>query len=130
MARKFYKEENELIPAIKFALTTPVGFTEITDVEEIKKLYLNKYINRIEGGKKYVLDFIVNIYIEILNGVYTDTEVFELESYLGELCGQLNNGCWLTAKNTNTNLSLSGIYTQTIKDEIQLEIDNYIDNEY
>ena len=35
MARKFYTEDDEAIPDIKFELTTPDGFTEITDSAEI-----------------------------------------------------------------------------------------------
>jgi len=57
--RKFYKEDNEAIPAIVFELSAPVGFTEITDNAEIKELYLIQYQSRIDDGKNWVLDFTV-----------------------------------------------------------------------
>ena len=46
MARKFYKEENELIPAIKYENVLPVGFIEITNAEELKELYIRLYKQR------------------------------------------------------------------------------------
>ena len=103
MSRKFYKENNEAIPAIKFELSTPAGFTEITDSGEIKQLYLLQYQTRINDGKYFVLDFTADMYISVLNGIYTPSEVFELESHIKELYSELNNGFCLTAQNTNQN---------------------------
>ena len=39
MARKFYKEDNQQLPAIEFVETQPVGFTEITNADEITVSY-------------------------------------------------------------------------------------------
>ena len=108
MSRKFYKENNEAIPAIKFELSAPAGFTEITDPAEIKQLYLLQYQTRISGGKYFVLDFTADMYINVLNGVYNEPEVFELENHIKDIYEQLNNGFWLTAQNTNQNLPLMG----------------------
>jgi len=130
MARKFYKEDNEAIPAIKFENTHPIGFTEITQESEIKRLYKIQYNYRISDGKNSVLDFTTDRYIDVLNGVYTEVEVFALESHLKNLYDDLNNGWWLTAQNTNANLSLSGIYNQALKDEIQAVIDTYVSENY
>ena len=130
MPRKFYKENGEQIPAIVFELDAPVGFTEITDTAEIKTLYLEQYQLRIEDGKSYVIDFTTDVYINVLNGVYSDIEAFELESHIKELYSELNNGLWLTAKNTNTNLPLLGIYDQILKDEIQAILDSYVFENY
>ena len=91
MARKFYKEENEAIPAIQFVKSKPQGYTEITDEDEIKSLYKIQYSYRIEAGKEYVKNFTTDRYIDTLNGTYTDGQVFELEAYLKDLYSQLNN---------------------------------------
>ena len=128
--RKFYKEDNEAIPAIKFELTQPSGFTEITDQAEIKDLYLRQYQYRISDGQEYVQDFTADTYIEVINGIYTDQEAFQLESHIKDLYQELNNGWWLTAQNTNTNLALLGIYDQILKDEIQLKLDTYVSENY
>jgi len=130
MARKFYKEDGEAIPAIQFVETQPVGYTEITDADEIKRLYLIQYSYRITDGQQYVLDFTADRYIDTLNGTYTEAEVFALESHIKDLYSELNNGWWLTAQNTNSSLSLSGIYDQTMKDEIQAILDDYVTNNY
>ena len=132
MARKFYIENDVSSgePSIKFELTAPEGFTEITDTDTIKELYLIQYKYRIKDGKEYVLSFTSDRYIDILNGVYTEAEVFALETHIKNLQEQLNNGCWLTAQNTNSSLGVSGIYTKSMKDEIQATIDSYVAENY
>ena len=130
MARKFYKENNEAIPTIKFENSLPTGFTEITDETEIKRLYKIQYGYRISDGKNFVLDFTSDRYIDLLNGTYTEAEVFALENHIKDLYDQLNNGWWLTAQNTNSVLILDGIYNQAMKDSIQTVIDEYVTNNY
>ena len=122
--------DNEIMPAIQFVLSQPAGFTLVTDTAEIKFLYLIQYRQRIADGQDYVLNFTADKYIEVLNGIYTEAEVFALESHIKDLYGELNNVWWLTAQNTNTNLSLSGIYNQVMKDSIQLVLDNYVTDNY
>jgi hypothetical protein len=128
--RKFYKENNEVRPAVKFAESLPVGFTEITDIEEVKTLYILQYTYRINDGQNFVLDYTANMYINVVNGVYSDIEVFELESHIKDIYDQLNNGFWLTAQNTNQNLSLIGIYTDVMKADIQNILDTYVSENY
>ncbi len=132
MARKFYIQDNVLLgePVIKFDLTQPVHYSEITDPIKIKELYLIQYKYRIRDGKEYVLDFTASTYINVLSGVYSEIEAFELETHIKDLSEQLNNGLWLTAQNTNANLSLSGIYTQELKDSIQVDLDEYVAANY
>lgn len=130
MSRKFYKENIAVLPSIAFALEQPEGFTEITETQEIKRLYILQYSYRIEDGKEYVQDFTADTYIKVINGIYTDQEAFQLEAHIKELYQELNNGCWLTAQNTNTNLEIIGIYTQELKDEIQAKLNLYILENY
>lgn len=132
MPRKFYKEDTSVTvnPPIVFELTQPVGFVEITDPVELRRLYQIQYGYRINDGKQYVLDFTTDRYLDILNGTYTEAEVFALESHIASLYEDLNNGWWLTAQNTNSNLTLSGIYTQVMKDEIQAVLNEYVNNNY
>jgi len=132
MARKFYKQDTQATsnPPIVFELTQPSGFVLITDADEIRRLYKIQYGYRISDGKDYVLDYTTLRYIDVLNGVYTENEVFALENHLKDLYDDLNNGWWLTAQNTNSNLALSGIYTQAMKDEIQAILDAYVNENY
>jgi len=130
MARKFYKEDNESIPAIVYELSQPTGFTEITDSEELKILYIGLYKQREQDGINYFEDFRANLMMDVIAGTYTSQEVFDFEVHVKYLQDEIMIGNWLTAQSINQNLSLSGIYTQTIKDEIQNYIDNYVANNY
>lgn len=130
MARKFYIEQNEAIPAIAFELIAPLGFVEITNAETLKTLFQKKYIERTEEGIKYYNQFRTQLYIDILNETITEIQTFALENHIKTIADNLINGNWLTAKNTNENLSLSGIYNQEMKDKIQTDIETFINNNY
>ena len=130
MPKKFYKEENEAIPAIQFVSSQPVGFTEITNPNVIKNLYIRQYSYRINDGKEHVVSFTADRYIDVVNGTYTAAEVFSLETHIKDLYDQLNNGWWLTAQNTNSTLALTGIYDQAMKDSIQTILDDYVTENY
>ena len=130
MSKKFYKEDNEAIPAIQFVSSQPPGFTEITDPIEIKNLYIRQYSYRINDGKEYVVSFTADRYIDVVNNTYTAAEVFALETHIKDLYDQLNNGWWLTVQNTNSNLALSGIYDQAMKDAIQTILNDYVIENY
>ena len=130
MSKKFYKEDNEAIPAILYEDSQPLGFTEITDPLELKDLYIKKYKQQKKDGEDYYLSFQASLYLDVINGVYTDIEVFTFESYTKELSNDIRLGQWLTAQDTCTNLAISGIFTQSKKDEIQLDIDNYVISNY
>lgn len=128
--RKFYKEDNESIPAIVYELTNPIGYTEITDNSELKILYIGLYKQREIDGINYFEDFRADLIMNIMDGTYTDLEVFALESHIKYLQDEIIIGNWLTSQNINLNLSLNGIYDQTMKDKIQNYINNYIATNY
>lgn len=130
MSRKFYIEENENIPAIAFEVTAPTGFIEITDQVKLIELYKQKYNERMVDGNDYYNEFRTGLYLDIMSGTITSTDAFLLEQHVKSLADNLMTGNWLTAQNTNTNLALSGIYNQDMKDQLQSDIDNYILNNY
>jgi len=130
MAKKFYIEDNEAIPSIAFELTAPIGFTEIIDQSKLKDLYLKKYDERAKDGQEYYNNFRAQLYLDIINGLITEIEAFSLEQHIKELADNLLTGNWLTAQNTNQNLTLNGIYNQSMKNSIQNDLDAYINNNY
>ena len=130
MSRKFYIENDEAIPAIQYVETQPTGFSLITDENTLKELYVKKYNTREVDGQNYFNDFRANLMLDIINSVYSPQEIFVLENHLKNLIEELITGNWLTAQNTNLTLALEGIYTQIMKDEIQLYINDYITNNY
>lgn len=130
MSRKFYIEDNEAIPSIVFENSAPIGFTEIIDQNKLKELYQLKYNERTKDGHDYYNSLRTDLYLDIVNGTVTDTDAFLLENHVKNLKDELISGNWLTAQYVNSNLALSGIYNQVMKDEIQNYIDNYVLNNY
>ena len=130
MARSFYKEDNQAIPAIAYELTQPSGYTQITDSEELKRLYIGLYNQRQQDGISYFNDFRANIMMGIIAGTYTSLDAFNLEGHIKYLQDEIILGNWLTAQNSNSNLALIGIYDQAMKDEMQTYIDGYVSNNY
>jgi len=130
MARSFYKEDGEAIPAIMFELSQPVGYTLITDLDELRKCYISKYNERQTDGGIWFQDSRADLMMDIIAGTYTPSEVFALENHLKSLTENILAGSWLTAQSISTNLAISGIYNQTMKDEIQGVIDAYVTNNY
>lgn len=126
MSRKFYTEDNNNIPSIKYTNTVPTGYTLVTDVVKLKSLYIKLYRQRQIDGIEYFEDFKACLMMDVLNEVYTSTEAFDLETHIKVVHDQVVYGSWLTAQRFNTDLALSGIYTQDMKDEIQTYIDSYV----
>lgn len=128
--RKYYKENNETTPAIKFEEVQPAGYSLITDPIELQELHTERYEqNRLEGIN-YYNHFQAQLYIDINTGTYTVTEVVALETHLKSVADEIKAGSWLTAQQTLPTITLSGIFTQAMKDEIQADIDNYILENY
>ena len=128
--RNFYEENNQVTPAIKFEEVQPAGYSLVTDPVQLEILHAERYeINR-EAGVDYYNHFQAKLYIKITTGIYTVGEVVTLEAYVKSLGDEIKAGSWLTAQNTIAGIELSGIFDQTMKDEITADIDNYISDHY
>jgi hypothetical protein len=130
MAKKFYIEDNIDIPAIAFADVQPIGYSLVTDYEERKRLHTNRYKMNEQYGILYFHQFQAKMYINIVDGIYTTTEVITLENYLKVISDEIREGSWLTAKENLPTLALSGIFDQAMKDEIQSDINDYVTENY
>jgi len=129
MARKFYKEDNG-DGAIEYATTAPTGMSEITDPVELRVLLIEHYEQRSADGVAYLHEFQADLMLAIGAGTYTIQEVTDVEDYLMDVISQITAGSWLTAQNTIGGLGLSGIFTQTMKDKITADINNYVLENY
>ncbi len=130
MAKKYFKEYNQGIPAICFEEEQPEGFLPITDYDERKKLHASRYYELQEDGEAYFHEFQAKMYINILDGVYTAEDVVALQSHLKQISDEIKEGSWLTAQISLPNIALSGIFDQAMKDEIQADIDQYVLDNY
>ena len=130
MARKYYIEDNEAIPAIVFEETAPVGFTEITDSAKLLELHSKRYEKNRTDGVDYYNEFQADLYLKIQNATYTVAEVVALEAHLKDVADEIKAGSWLTAQNSIGGVALSGIFDQTMKDSITADINNYVNDNY
>jgi hypothetical protein len=123
MARKFYIQPVLVAPSIVFENFPPVGYTEVIDTAVLKALHIKQYKARKIAGQEYVVAYTAQLYLDILSGDVTPTQVFLFEQHVNDLLRQVDGGHWFTAQATNANLALSGIYDQTRKDQIQADLD-------
>lgn len=128
--RQFYAKDGEENPPIVFETSQPIGYSLIVDEEELINLYAKLYAGRKVDGQNYENRFMAKMYLRILDATYTAQEVFDLESHLTALMGLIENGSWYTAQAFNPTITLSGIYDQAMKDEIQEDFNKYVINNY
>ena len=124
--RQFYTDATG---AIAFETSAPAGYTLVTGTEK-DLLWIAKYEERRDDGQRYYTETQANMYLSILDGTYTSTEVFDFEEYTSQLADQIFKGDWYTAQTTCTNLPTSGIFDNAKKAEIQGVIDDYVSRNY
>jgi len=124
--RQFYTDATG---AIAFETSAPAGYTLVTGTEK-DLLWIAKYEERRDDGQRYYTETQANMYLSILDGTYTSTEVFDFEEYTAQLADQIFKGDWYTAQTTCTNLPTSGIFDTAKKAEIQGVIDDYVSRNY
>ena len=113
--RQFYKD---IDGAIAFESSAPVGYTLVTGAEK-DLLWIAKYEERREDGQRYYTETQASLYLSILDGTYTSTEVFDFREHTSELADQISKGDWYAGQTTCSNLPTSGIFNATKKAEIQ-----------
>ena len=124
--RNFYTDATG---AIAFETSAPTGYSLATG-SLLDNLWIAKYEERREDGQRYYTETQASLYLSILDGTYTSTEVFDFEEYTSQLGDQIFKGDWYTAQTTCSDLPTSGIFDTTKKAEIQAEIDDYVTNNY
>ena len=127
MARKHYIENRTTDPRTAYWNDNEVisGWNLITDRDTKKYLHGKRYAEAERAGINYFHKFQAELYLRITEGTPI-SEVLTLEGYVDKLVNELRSGSWLTAQGTNQALAISGLYDQTMKDEIQSDIDSYI----
>jgi hypothetical protein len=130
MSKKFYIELNEAIPAIEYSDVQPTNMVEVTDTDKLTELYNNLYLQRERDGHDYYATFRSHLMIDIERGLTSSTDAFLLEQHVKDLKDEFISGNWLTAQYVNANLTLSGLFDQAMKDQVALDIANYISENY
>lgn len=130
MAKKFYKENIQLLPAVVYASECPQGFTEIIDAEEILHLTKENYVLKEIDGRDFYNTFRSRLLISIQNEEILASDAFAVESYLSMIKDNLISGNWLTAQYVCNSLPYQGIFNEALKTEILTGINNYINENY
>ena len=133
MSHFFYIQDNVVAPSIIFIHDDddpPIGYSLITDPILIKEEHLKRFKRLSKDGVNLALKYTTEIYLETVNGDITNQQNFDFWNHIHPLFSQIRDGQWELAQDTNSNLSLSGIYDQVRKDAIQLDLDNYVSINY
>lgn len=130
MAKKYYIEDNQSIPAIQYCEGQPEGYSEITDPVKLLELTKADYVIKEKDGHDFYNDFRSRLLLEIKSGAITPTEAFTVESYLSDIKDNLITGNWLTAQYLTSNKPTSRIFDDDLKAEILGGITNYVNNNY
>jgi len=75
--RNFYTDITE---AIAFEAAAPTGYT-LASGSLMENLWIAKYEERKEDGQNYYTKIQAGLYLSILDGTYTSSEVFDFEEY-------------------------------------------------
>ncbi len=132
MPKIFYKEDNELIPAIEFSDVQPIDFSPVIDESEYKSLIKMQYKCREKDGKEYFEEVRSDlVYSYTIEETITAEDVFFIETALEPVLLKLERGDWMTASYLMTNnVVVQSSLTQELYDEILNYINLYIQNNY
>ena len=133
MSHFFYKQDNVIAPSIIFIHDDddpPTGYSLITDPAMVKEQHIKRFERLSKDGINFTFKYTTEVYLEIVNGTITSQQNFNFWNHIHPLFSQIRDGQWELAQNTNSNLTVSGIYDQTRKDLMQVDLDEYVDNNF
>jgi hypothetical protein len=130
MAKNYYIEDNEVLPAVQYCETKPEGYTLITDQAQLLKLTMQDYYQKEKDGKDFYNNFRSRLMLGIKSSTIVPADAYAAELHLADIKDNLISGNWMTASYLTSNKALAGIFTQELKDEILAGINGYIAANY
>ena len=125
--------------ALKFKFEKPFDAPEIAALDnivdnlvgyDVVTQLMNVYEHREKDGHNYYNQKRSELVESIIAAVRTEAEAFEIDQHLTSVKDALLTGDWKTAKTYLSLTIVEGAYTQALKDEYNLEIQEYIDANY
>ena len=125
--------------ALKFKFEKPFDAPEISALDnivdnlvgyDVVTQLMNVYEHREKDGHNYYNQKRSELVESIIAAVRTEAEAFEIDTKLKNVKDSLLTGDWKTAKTYLSLTVVEGAYTQALKDEYNLEIQEYIDANY
>lgn len=128
MAKKFYEESNEAIPAIQFIEegSEAAGWVEVTNADRINTLTKKLYLQRELDGRALYENIRAQLAEDFNSGLLTLSDAHFIETKLINAKSFLLTGDWATAQFELSLLVIEGAYTQELHDDINLNISNYM----
>ena len=132
MAKKFYEENNEAIPAVQFIEEgqQPAGWVEVTNADRINTLTKKLYLQRELDGRNLYENIRAQLAEDFNSGSLTLADAHFIETKLINAKSFLLTGDWATAQYELSLLVIEGAYTQELHDDINLNITNYMTLNY
>jgi len=132
MAKKFYEENNEAIPAVQFIEEgqQPAGWVEVTNADRINTLTKKLYLQRELDGRNLYENIRAQLAEDFNSGSLTLADAHFIETKLINAKSFLLTGDWATAQFELSLLVIEGAYTQELHDDINLNITNYMNLNY
>ena len=132
MAKKFYEENNEAIPAVQFIEEgqQPLGWVEVTNADRINTLTKKLYLQRELDGRNLYENIRAQLAEDFNSGSLTLADAHFIETKLINAKSFLLTGDWATAQFELSLLVIEGAYTQELHDDINLNITNYMTLNY
>ena len=132
MAKKFYEESNEAIPAIQFIEegSEPAGWVEVTNADRINTLTKKLYLQRELDGRNLYENIRAQLAKDFNSGSLTLADAHFIETKLINAKSFLLTGDWATAQYELSLLVIEGAYTEELHDNINLSITNYMTLNY
>ncbi len=125
--------------ALKFKFEKPFDAPEIAALDDIVDnlvgydvvtQLMNAYEHKEKDGHNYYNQKRSELVESIITAIRTEAEAFEIDTKLKNVKDSLLTGDWKTAKTYLSLTVVEGAYTQALKDEYNLEIQEYIDANY
>jgi len=133
MAKKFYEENNEAIPAVQFIEegSQPAGWVEVTDADRINTLTKKLYLQRELDGRELYEIIRAQLAEQFNSGSLTLADAHFIETKLINAKSFLITGDWATAQYELGLLTVpDNAYTQELHDMVTLSIETYMDLNY
>jgi len=125
--------------ALKFKFEKPFDAPEIAALDnivdnlvgyDVVTQLMNAYEHKEKDGHNYYNQKRSELVESIITAIRTEAEAFEIDTKLKNVKDALLTGDWKTAKTYLSLTVVEGAYTQALKDEYNLEIQEYIDANY
>ena len=129
------REPEKLIIAQQFATNQANIDTVLTKEEQVELIASAYDVPLTDGshrssGINYFNMFRAGLVYNYRKGVYSSLDIFQIEELLKDVTSKLITGDWMSSNALLSMIEVTPLFTQEIKDKLQTDFTNYIQNHY